>query len=174
MVDTFLVNGSDPFREGENSFHVSRAAAIQAYAKLEQALCGLFAFVLGVDAPTAGIVFFKIVNSKSRLDIIEKLKKRKLGAAHNLYFNSLLTGMKKLDGRKFFNVHHFYPFREFAVTRIYGATLHSYALIAIGIIGVLALPSIKDAFNLGAAPRQDKIPFPCRTTVVYVAQRPVE
>ena len=100
MVDTFPVNGSDPFRAEENNFHVSRAAAIQAYAKLEQALCSLFALLLAVGAPEAGIVFFKIVNAKSRLDIIEKLKKRKLGGANNLYFNSLLSGLKQLDGRR--------------------------------------------------------------------------
>lgn len=81
----------------DSSFQLSRANAIHAYAYLEQALCRLFAFLAQVDNRTAGIVFFKVVNTRSRLAILDQLMRYRRGDEHRTFFNSLMKNLPKLD-----------------------------------------------------------------------------
>lgn len=85
--------------EGSYSqLYVARAGAIETYAGLEGQLGMLFARLLGVDLQTAGIVFYRIVNTRSRNTILEKLLHLKHGAAYDAFWNSLVKHIRKLDG----------------------------------------------------------------------------
>jgi hypothetical protein len=55
---------------------VLRAGSIEGYANVEQALCHLFASLMGTPMDKAGVVFFRITNSHSRNTIIERLLKK--------------------------------------------------------------------------------------------------
>jgi hypothetical protein len=61
---------SDP-TNGE--LHQIRSAAIQEYANLEQALCGLMAHLGGIEPVVAGTIFFSMVNARSRGRVLQKL-----------------------------------------------------------------------------------------------------
>jgi hypothetical protein len=45
---------------------IARIGAIEGYAKVEQALCGLFASLMGAPIEKAAIVFFRLTNTHSR------------------------------------------------------------------------------------------------------------
>src|SRR4051794_30862433 len=83
-----------------DDFLVVRAAAIQSYADLEQGTCRLFAHLTGLSDRVAGIIFFKLSNARSRLAILERLKRLKYGNTFSLYFNSLTKEIQRLDGTR--------------------------------------------------------------------------
>ena len=82
-----------------------RGVAIQSYARLEQSLCGIFGHLAGVTDQIAGIIFFKMVNARSRIAVMERLKRLKHGDAHNLFFNSIMSEAGRLDGVRNHVVH---------------------------------------------------------------------
>jgi hypothetical protein len=63
----------DPSEQSARELQIERAKAIEAYAKLEQALCSLFAAWLNIKPEIAALVFFKITNASARLDILDLL-----------------------------------------------------------------------------------------------------
>jgi hypothetical protein len=79
---------------------LARAVALDAYAAVEASLCALFARLLGTDEGSAGIVFYRINNARSRNGMIEKLLKRRKGADHNLWWNSMVAIMRIADERR--------------------------------------------------------------------------
>jgi len=81
-------------------FRIMRANAIQAYSHLESSLCGLFGHLAGVTDQVAGIIFFKMVNARSRIATLERLKRVKYGTERNLFFNSLMAATQALDGER--------------------------------------------------------------------------
>ena len=72
-------------------FHVGRARAIQAYASVEQSICGLFCKLLGIQDKLGAIVFFKITASRFRNEIIEKLLRETNRNELLPFWNSLVT-----------------------------------------------------------------------------------
>jgi hypothetical protein len=90
--------------EGEyeitREFRIARADAIQAYSFFEAALCALFSHLAGVTNQIGGIIFFKMVNARSRIATLERLKRLKYGNARNLYFNSIMAATTPLDGER--------------------------------------------------------------------------
>jgi hypothetical protein len=77
-----------------------RSAAVNNYAVLEQSLCRLFSFLLGAQEDRATIVFYRIVNTKSRNTIISKLMQRQFRDEIHLFWNSSLKLLRSLDERR--------------------------------------------------------------------------
>jgi len=59
--------------------------SINRYAALEGSLCDLFAHCGDMSAETASTIFYKIASSRSRIEILGKLKKKKHGNVFNLF-----------------------------------------------------------------------------------------
>lgn len=81
-------------------FSSARAGAIEAYAMLEKWLSSLFAHLLKTSPSLGGIVYFRIINTRSRNRILEDLLKRRYKKACGLYWNSLLKLIGILDQRR--------------------------------------------------------------------------
>lgn len=76
---------------------LARSNAIDAYANLENWLCLLLARLLGVEAKVAGIIFYRIANTRSRLAVLEAILKEMHGHDYSVFWNSLVREMKKID-----------------------------------------------------------------------------
>jgi hypothetical protein len=61
---------------GHNLIALMRGNAMEAYSQFETSLARVFVESLGADQAKAAIVFCKIVNTRSRMSIIEKLIKK--------------------------------------------------------------------------------------------------
>lgn len=57
----------------------------------------LFAHLAGVSHQVAGIIFFRIVNTRSRLAILERLMRLKHGDRYNAFFNATMKRVSALD-----------------------------------------------------------------------------
>jgi hypothetical protein len=79
---------------------IARAEAIDSYGNLEISLNLLFARLLGTKPGLAGIVLFRISNTRARTKILEQLIKRKYGPKFNLYWNSVFKFIGQLDQRR--------------------------------------------------------------------------
>ena len=86
--------------KSENELLLARAKAIQGYATVEQSLCTLFAHLLGAPPDLAGIVFFRIINSRSRNGIMEGLLKRRAQAEYRAFWVSILKLITVADQQR--------------------------------------------------------------------------
>ncbi len=84
-------------RAAERKLQIARANAIQRYADLEQALCELFSYLSDTDPVVAGTIFFRIVNTRSRATILEKLMRKKHGKTYHEFFKSVMKGLRPID-----------------------------------------------------------------------------
>jgi hypothetical protein len=84
----------------QDAFLLSRATAIQAYAKLEFSLSMIFSQWLGTTQDLGGLVFFGITNTHSRNRILDKLKRKRFDKQYNLFWNSLKGLISQLDQRR--------------------------------------------------------------------------
>ncbi|MHB8150417.1 MAG: hypothetical protein ACYDIB_09670 [Desulfobulbia bacterium] len=89
-----------PKDEVSRDFLVARAVAIARYAMLEYSLAQLFAHLMGVEPDVAGVIFFRINNSRARNSAIERFLKKKHGNAYNIFWNSLEKQLRILDGKR--------------------------------------------------------------------------
>lgn len=72
--------------------------ASQAYGQLEQALCHLLSVLLATPIDLAAIVYFSIVNTRSRNRILEALMKKRHGNSYKTFFDSLIASIRRMDG----------------------------------------------------------------------------
>lgn len=86
-------------------FNSARGHAIGIYGNLEQTLCEALAYFGDIDNDVAGVVFFKINNARAVQEILDKLKRRKMGAANSLFWNSLTGNYRKLSETRNLIVH---------------------------------------------------------------------
>lgn len=85
---------------------IARGEAIEQYADLENVLCLLFGYLLGVKPNLASIVFFRITNARARNSIIEKLMTEVIKKNdYRIYWNSLIKMTGELDGTRNAIVH---------------------------------------------------------------------
>ncbi len=64
-------------------------------------MCRLFGHGVGAEPEYAGIVFFKITSARSRLVIVEKLLRKRLGDRYNSSFwNPLFRDLKLIDEKR--------------------------------------------------------------------------
>jgi hypothetical protein len=78
-------------------FAVTRADAIADYSNLEQAWCGCLAHFGGMTDLVAGTIFFKVTASRARSEILDKLKKNKVGNLFPSFWNNAISEGGKLD-----------------------------------------------------------------------------
>ncbi len=84
----------------EERFWAVRGRAIQAYAKLEQALCLIFATLCDMPPDVAGIIFFRIVNAGTLHSILERLMKKKHGTTYSSFWGSFLDAIRGTSQRR--------------------------------------------------------------------------
>ena len=81
----------------EDPFWAVRGKAIQSYATLEQSLCGVFAFVAGVDKSIAGTIFFNIASAHSLARILERLVQKRYKDNYRLFWTSIVKGFRRIS-----------------------------------------------------------------------------
>jgi hypothetical protein len=79
---------------------LARAKAIQMYASVEQSLASLFGVLVQTSPKIAGIIFFRIVNTRSRNAILEGILKERHGTAYDVYWTSILKMVVQLDSER--------------------------------------------------------------------------
>jgi hypothetical protein len=84
----------------EDQFWATRGKAVQAYARLEQALCRVFADVSSMSQDIAAIVFFRIASASARNDILDKLIRRRHGSKYNYFWNSIFKSLRPIDNKR--------------------------------------------------------------------------
>src|SRR5262249_27383757 len=77
----------------DNEFWAIHGKSIHSYAVLENRLCMLFSELSGITLEIGKIIFFKIVSSDARYNIIDKLFKLQFGQQYNTFRNSLLEDL---------------------------------------------------------------------------------
>lgn len=85
---------------GQHDLMLHRGHAVQAYAALEQSLCELLARLLRTERDVAAVVFYRMVNTRSRNSILEKLLRKREESKYNIFFNSLISHIKALDAER--------------------------------------------------------------------------
>ena len=84
----------------DDRFWATRGKAVQAYARLEQALCRVFALVSDTSAQVAAIIFFKIQSAQARDDVLDKLIRLRFGRKFNLFWNSIFKAIKPITNTR--------------------------------------------------------------------------
>lgn len=79
---------------------LARGYAISSYSELEQSLCMLFGALTNLDPAVSGLIFFRIINTKSRLAILEGLFKRKFNDEFRFFRNSIIKHVRDLDSTR--------------------------------------------------------------------------
>lgn len=104
-----------------------RGHAIQAYANLEQALCALMAQFGSMPSRTAGTIFFRISNTRTRLRIIEELMKASVGNPYPDFWKQAQSLVGGLDGQRN-EIVHWHTVQDVHMTEK-GATLTGLTLV---------------------------------------------
>ena len=78
----------------------ARGHAVQAYTTIEFSLCVFLAHLMDTSYDVAGVIFFRVINTRSRNAIISELYRKKHGKAFDLYWKSLLKHVRSLDQRR--------------------------------------------------------------------------
>lgn len=63
-------------------------------------MCCLFAHLMGIPLSLAGIPFFRLNNARARLDIIDRLLKKKCGTTYKVFWASVKAQLKQLDEQR--------------------------------------------------------------------------
>src|SRR5258706_11474603 len=71
--------------------------AVEAYTDVEAAQFRLLAIILGVDDHTAAIIFFTVINVRSRQEMFETLLVKKHGRTYEKYWQSYTHYINKLS-----------------------------------------------------------------------------
>ena len=87
------------------AFKVARSDAIQEYANLEQSLCDLLAHAGDMKPIVAGAIFFKMVNARSRMRVLEQLMKLKHKDGYKVFMKSVSKLVHALDQERNTIVH---------------------------------------------------------------------
>ncbi len=93
-----------------DAFTYKRGASIEAYAGVEQALCLVISGLMGVGHDVAASIFFRVVNSKARNQILEDLLKQRIPETDTLKYwfgtpgsrnkKGLITYINQIDSRR--------------------------------------------------------------------------
>jgi hypothetical protein len=80
--------------------YVARSHAIEAYAVLENSLASLFTHLSETPTKIGGIIFYRIVNTRSRNTIIEQMLHERRGTDYNAFWNSVAKLIQGLDQKR--------------------------------------------------------------------------
>jgi hypothetical protein len=91
---------AEPELVRDPEFQIARGLAIESYANLERALCYVFGHLLGARQDRSSLVFFRIINYRSRNTIISDLLEKQYGTEFDVYWHGQPggPGVKKLPG----------------------------------------------------------------------------
>jgi hypothetical protein len=107
----------------DTDMQIARAVAIEEYASVESAMSRVFAALLGTTDRKGSIVFFAIVNTRSRNSILEALLEDKHGKKYDAYWygepgspgkprtGGLITLIRQLDDLRN-HIVHWHPVRQ--------------------------------------------------------------
>jgi hypothetical protein len=87
----------EELRQQYHKLCLARGVAMNAYAGIEQNLAVLLATFGDMPSDVGHTIFYQIVNTRARLQILKKLKKRKLGNQYDLFWRSVTEQIKDLD-----------------------------------------------------------------------------
>ena len=79
---------------------VARGVAINQYAQLEQSLASLFSTLLQSDYAASSLIFYRIVNTRSRLEIMKGLQKLRYGEEYGIFLSSIWKHVVGLDNER--------------------------------------------------------------------------
>lgn len=88
------------FKSAKRKLVVARAAAINAYAGVEQQLLIMFMTLTGLNSEIGGMIFFRIVNTRSRNAMMEELLAAILGKKLDPFQKSLFKIIGYLDSKR--------------------------------------------------------------------------
>lgn len=88
----------DSSEEARDQFYISRAEALNSYALLERALTILFAAQLGTAPNYATLIVSKIINTRARNEVIQKVVDHSTGKRFRPFTNSLFAQVAEADG----------------------------------------------------------------------------
>jgi hypothetical protein len=75
--------------EERYEFALKRSEALNVYTRVEASLCLLFETVATLDRETAELIFYKIVNTSSRLQILDALLKKNIDSSYEAYWEGI-------------------------------------------------------------------------------------
>ena len=81
-----------------DQFYIARAEALNSYALMEQSLSFLFASRLGTAPQYATLIVSKIVNTRARNEVIQRIVDDSSARLFRPFTNSLFTQIGKADG----------------------------------------------------------------------------
>jgi hypothetical protein len=92
----------------EDNYRILRSLAIEAYARVEEALCGLFSDLLGTTFDLGGIVFYGISSGYARNRMIQTLLTKRDGDRWDRYWfgqDGMMKLVRRLDQERSWIVH---------------------------------------------------------------------
>jgi len=89
-------NNKDHFHAVDD-FMARRSGALISYSNLEQSLCACMAYFGDMSDEAAGIIFYRITNARTMMDVLDKLKKLRIGRRYAVYWHSITKALKLLS-----------------------------------------------------------------------------
>ena len=103
------VSADDYFDLSKNPLHSAVGEAIEAYTQVEAALARLLQSILKIDVVKAHAIFFAVLSTRARNELIEVLLQAQFNGGLTKYWGSCSTYLQKLS--KFRNaLAHWHPF----------------------------------------------------------------
>lgn len=99
-AEDLLREVGDAGKLAQFEFIAYRGIAIQHYQALEQALCTVFSWASGTTPSVAGTIFFKITSTRSRMSILDRLVKKKMGSRYRTFWNAYLKEVGAIDQQR--------------------------------------------------------------------------
>jgi hypothetical protein len=87
------------------AFFIARALAINDYARYEVALLFLYSHLMKTPIDYAGVAFYKLNNARARLEILERLLRKRYENKHAKFWESLGGRFGRLDSDRNHVVH---------------------------------------------------------------------
>lgn len=100
-MPTITLNFEEAYAIGhQNKLWALRGHSINTYASLEHALSYLMSEFSGLPKDVANLIFFSVVNTQTRLRILNELQTKKYGAKLSSFWASLEKHLIKLTGTR--------------------------------------------------------------------------
>ncbi len=108
-----------PLLDPQHALIFARAEALENYVLVEQSICDTFIKLSGATNEAGSLIFFKLNNARTRVQILEKLLKPKFYPEYKLFWRSALAAVRQLDETRNQVVH----WQTTCKSRIKGGTL---------------------------------------------------
>jgi hypothetical protein len=92
-------------RNNHIAFRLARSNAIDAYSKVEIAIQGVLRELIGCDPLAAQVIFYSVISTRIRHDMMKELAKTRFGGFYSPFFRSYEKWLRDLDYRRNHIVH---------------------------------------------------------------------